>query len=260
VYHIIMMREGSPEVTDIIDHVEYARIEKLETHIPEAKFEYVNGKPMALHVEGRKYEVRTVTEKTNSKDYFHHETAYYPDGTVKSLTFENHDVRDYFAELYIDYRLRIVSKLYKDMADDLHMQNYDKVGGYTNTFDERLDNFQLRTRRRAALKAEVPDLTAMGMIDAAGSEIGRLAKNLYREYFPKKREKITEIESRQVNFLERDALYNLTEDFIQWVDELQKSELPITIQSTMILTGRRPIDITRTIIGNLQVSARGKNS
>lgn len=244
-------------IRENITHTEYEPVkEEKKSNIPKAKFVYEGVIPIKLVTESRTYEVSAHKEVMSSKDFFEHTVEYYPRSReVETVRFKDENACQYVRELFTSYKQQHFKQFMSSMVDQLHLDTYDRPGGYSSTTKELLVDLEIAIRSDAFFDLAEPDLSFINKLKTLAMQIDAPIAEMIEQYKQYKRKPNQKgANANEINFAEDTFFSAERDEVLDWVKEIQEKNIPITYQITNVKTERRPIDIKRIIIGEIKAA------
>jgi hypothetical protein len=234
---------------------EYSSLRQVETHIPEVELEFDEGLPVKLKAGLRTYEVNATKETQSAEKFFSHTVERDAAGNITAVRFENEQAAMFFGQITYKYRsgmaLSYLARATQDELDLAHMEYPGTpVSGIAGVTDKTL---KARLIQESATGAQHDTRSALLLTprDLLLDERRRLQQKA-RAYLPTTN---PTVDNNQVNFPENDWYSNMTDEVLEWIEELQRTGVELTMQRTSIQTGQRPFVINNMLIGKIDASA-----
>jgi hypothetical protein len=216
-------------------------------HIPKARLIYKNEQPVFLKSEEKKYSVEATEETITAKTYFTRDTQYYPDGNIKSIEFRDKEASDYFNYLLQSLRLKQIMAAYEAALTDIKMEQMTKPGKLEKTPGVVIDILENKGQIYSLFRGEKPSGIVTEALKMAYANSPFAVKN--NPFI---------LEGTKLNFTENEAYPELIQETLDFIYELENGNIPVTKHNVTIELEQGPINIKRSIIGQLSTSPKQK--
>jgi hypothetical protein len=209
-----------------------------QSHIPSAKFEFVEGVPVRVYAGDQDYEVTYTTHSLGAGDFFNHTVEKDAEGKVTSVVFDNAAARRLIGTLIAQYTWQEVSYLSKASDEEMFSAHAVRPGTRSKLnprqyFDKLYQEGLLSEISAGKAYNESSQFLRMPQ-DMLGRMRGRY-EALKRKHVNSEPKPGTN-PARELHFVENNWYNDKVQEVLEWVESLRKNGSTASISLTRINT------------------------